>query len=111
MKSRIERIVKILDEKKAEDIEVIDMSSREYIAKYVIIATTLHSRHAFSLCDDLARTLKPSGEKFLGTESSDDWCVIDLGDIIIHLMSQNYRAKYDIEKFLNDLKGEKNASN
>lgn len=111
MENRVERIVKILDEKKAEDIEIIDMSSREYIAKYVIIATTLHSRHAFSLCDDLARTLKPLGEKFLGQENSDDWCVIDLGDIMIHLMSQNYRAKYDIEKFLNELKGEKNASN
>lgn len=104
MQQRIDRIVKILDDKKAEDIEVIDMSERDYIAKFVIIATTLHSRHAFSLCDDLARSLKPAGEKFLGQENSDDWCVIDLGDIIVHLMSATYRAKYDIEKFLAELK-------
>lgn len=107
MEERIKRIVKILDEKKAEDIEAIDMRDREYIAKFVVIATTLHSRHAFSLADDLARQLKPAGEKFLGTEMSDDWCVIDLGDIIIHLMSANYRAKYDIEKFLAELKANK----
>lgn len=107
MEKRIERIVKILDDKKAGEIEAIDMSGREYIAKYVIIATTLHSRHAFSLNDELARQLKPAGEKFLGSEISDDWCVIDLGDIIIHLMSQTYRAKYDIEKFLAELKANK----
>ena len=107
MLSRIERIIRILDDKKAEDAEFIDMSGQEYIAKYVIIATTLHSRHAFSLADELARQLKPAGEKFLGTEMSDDWCVIDLGDIIIHLMSANYRAKYDIEKFLDELKANK----
>lgn len=104
MEERISRITRILDEKKAEDIEVIDMSGQEYIAKYVIIATTLHSRHALSLKDELSSQLKPLGEKFLGEEVSDDWCVIDLGDIMIHLMSQNYRAKYDIEKFLTDLK-------
>lgn len=111
MQERIKRITTLLDDKKAEDIEVIDMQEQDYIAKFVVIATTLHSRHAFSLSDDLARVLKPAGEKFLGTEMSDDWCVIDLGDIIIHLMSANYRAKYDIEKFLAELKGVKNASN
>ena len=41
MQERIERIIKILDAKKAEAIEAIDMSGREYIAKCVIIATTM----------------------------------------------------------------------
>ena len=104
MQNRINQITQILDTKKAEDIEVIDMSSRDYIAKFVIIATTLNPRHGSSLKDELSNTLKPLGEKFLGTEESDEWVVIDLGDILIHLMSQNYRAKYNIEEFLNELK-------
>ena len=104
MQERINRIIKILDDKKAQDIASIDMSGREYIAKYVIIATTLHARHAASLIDELATALKPHLEQFLGSESSDEWSVIDLGDIIVHLMSQNYRAKYNIEDFLDKLK-------
>lgn len=107
MQNRINQITQILDTKKAEDIEVIDMSSRDYIAKFVIIATTLNPRHGSSLKDELSNTLKPLGEKFLGTEESDEWVVIDLGDILIHLMSQNYRAKYNIEEFLNELKNTK----
>ena len=95
MQERIERIIKILDAKKAEAIEAIDMSEREYIAKCVIIATTM---------GDLKEELKDAGEQFLGIESSGDWVVIDLGDILIHLMSAQYRAKYNIEEFLSKLK-------
>ena len=104
MQDRINRITKLLDEKKAENIEVVDMSGLEYLAKFVIIATTLTGRHAYALLDDLKTELKPNGEEFLGVESSDDWTVIDLGDIMIHLMSEAYRAKYNIEEFLKDLK-------
>lgn len=104
MQDRINRITKLLDEKKAENIEVVDMSGLEYLAKFVIIATTLTGRHAYALLDDLKTELKPNGEEFLGVESSDDWTVIDLGDIMIHLMSEAYRAKYNIEEFLKTLK-------
>ena len=98
MKERVEKIAEILNEKKAENVEIIDMSDKEYIAKYVIIATTLASRHAASLIDDIKVGLK--GEKIIGIESSDDWSVLDFGDILVHLMSETYRAKYNIEDFL-----------
>lgn len=105
---KIEKIKQILDEKKAENIEIVDMSDKEYVAKFVIIATTLNSRHAASLKDELEKLLGSLGEKILRFEQSDEWSVIDLGDVLIHLMSQNYRMKYDIETFLNELKIEKN---
>jgi ribosome-associated protein len=35
---------------------------------------------------------------------SDDWTVIDLGDVLIHLMSEEYRAKYQMDKFLEEIK-------
>lgn len=99
MQDRIVRIVKILDEKKAENIEAIDMRSKEYFTNFVIIATTLGERHAYSLIDELKINLKDS-ENFLAVESSEEWSVIDLGDILIHLMSVEYRTKYNIEEFL-----------
>lgn len=105
-KQRAERIAQILNEKKAEDVQIIDMSEREYIAKLVVIATTLTSRHAASLIEELKSVLKPLGEEFLAIESGDEWSVVDLGDIIVHLISEAYRAKYNIEDFLDKLKKE-----
>ncbi|WP_298706871.1 ribosome silencing factor [uncultured Campylobacter sp.] len=105
-KQRAERIAEILNEKKAEDVQIIDMEGREYIAKFVVIATTLTARHAASLIEELKSVLKPLGEEFLAIESGDEWSVVDLGDIIVHLISETYRAKYNIEDFLDKLKKE-----
>ncbi|MDL0088575.1 ribosome silencing factor [Campylobacter gastrosuis] len=109
MQKRVEQIVKILDEKKAESIEAFDMSDRDYIAKFVIIATAMAGRHAFALTDELKERLKPLGEQFLAIESSDDWVVVDLGDILIHIMSAEHRAKYNIEELLTKLKEQKSS--
>lgn len=105
-KQRAERIAEILNEKKAEDVQIIDMEEREYIAKFVVIATMLTARHAASLIEELKSVLKPLGEEFLAIESGDEWSVVDLGDIIVHLISETYRAKYNIEDFLDKLKKE-----
>jgi ribosome-associated protein len=59
------------------------------------------TKHGYALLDDLKKKLKPMGEEFLFIEESDDWSVIDLGDILIHLMSEEYREKYQLEEFLN----------
>ena len=105
-KQRAEWIAEILNEKKAEDVQIIDMEGREYIAKFVVIATMLTARHAASLIEELKSVLKPLGEEFLAIESGDEWSVVDLGDIIVHLISEAYRAKYNIEDFLDKLKKE-----
>ena len=105
-KQRAEKIAEILNEKKAEDVQIIDMEGREYIAKFVVIATMLTARHAASLIEELKSVLKPLGEEFLAIESGDEWSVVDLGDIIVHLISEAYRAKYNIEDFLDKLKKE-----
>ncbi len=99
MQKRLEKIVKVLDENKAQGVEVFDLSQRDYIAKYVVIASSLGTKHTLALLDHLRRSLKPK-EQFLGVDESDHWVVIDLGDILIHIMTPEYRTKYDIESFL-----------
>ena len=103
MNKRLEKIEKILNEKKAENIEVIDLTKKEYIVDYVVIATTLNSKHAFALLNYLKNDLKPLGEEFLRVDDDDNWTIIDLGDVFIHLMSEEYRKKYTIEEFLSEL--------
>ena len=100
---RIENIVKILDEKKAEEIEVFNLEDADYIAKYVVIANSLNGKHTVALFEHLKKDLKPLGETFLATDISDDWVVADLGDILIHIMIPEYRQRYSLESFLSEL--------
>ncbi|NLC27277.1 MAG: nicotinate (nicotinamide) nucleotide adenylyltransferase [Campylobacteraceae bacterium] len=102
MKKRIERIVSILDEKKAENIQVFDMENKDYFVSHVIIATTLGERHGEALLDDLKDQLKPLGEEFLHIDPASEWVVVDLGDMLIHLMTPEYRSRYNLEEFLSD---------
>jgi len=107
LKERIERIVKVLDSKKAEEIEVFDLEEIEYIAQAVIIANSLGGKHTQALFDHLKEELKPLGETFCGSDESDEWIVADLGEIIIHIMTPNYRQRYSLEEFLGELKEKK----
>ncbi len=99
-KMRVEKIVELLDEKKAENIQVFDMRGSDYFVDDVIIATTLSDKHGFALADYLKPLLKELGEKNINLEQSEDWTVVDLGDMLIHLMNSDYRSKYNLEEFL-----------
>jgi len=103
LENRLKNITKILEEKKAENIEVIDVSNKNYITDQVVIATALNNKHSLSLVNNLRDNLKPLGEEFLRVDEDENWSIIDLGDIIIHIMTQNHRDKYDLEDFLEQL--------
>ena len=102
MKERIDNITSVLDKHKAENIEVFDLREKEYIVDQAIIASSLGQKHTLALLDHLKKELKPS-EKFNYVDESGDWVVIDLGDILIHIMTPEYRIKYDLESFLSDI--------
>ena len=102
MQNRIEKITNVLDKNKAEGIEVFDLSDKNYFVDYAIIASSLGSRHTTALLDHLKNDLKP-GETFNNVDESSDWVVVDLGDILIHIMTPEYRVKYDMETFLSSL--------
>ena len=104
MKDRIEKIVALLDEKKGEEIEVFNLEDSDYIAKAVILVNSLGGKHTSALYDNLRVAFRESGESILGADESDDWIVVDLGDILIHIMTPQYRMRYSIEEFLKDLK-------
>ena len=107
LKNRLEKIKKILDTNKADDIKIFDLLDKEYIVDGVVIATALANKHLLALLDYLKKELKPD-EEFLHVDSSDDWIVIDLGDILIHLMSEEARQKYHLEEFSKGFKRDEN---
>ena len=103
MEKRIERIIEILDFNKAEDIDTIDLVGKAYMVDKVLVATALNNKHTMALLSHL-KELKEEGEEFVRTEEDGDWVVIDLGDIMIHIMTQAHRDLYNIEEFLVNLK-------
>jgi len=102
LKLRANKIISILDENKGENIEVFDLVDSDYFVDEVVIATGLNERHNEALLNFLKEGLKPD-EEFLNVEISDGWVVIDLGDILIHIMIEEYRKLYNLEDFLEKL--------
>jgi len=103
IEQRVENIVNILDDKKAEEIEVFNLENADYIAKRVVIANSLNGKHTLALAEHLKIGLRESGDSILASDMSDDWVVADLGDILIHIMVPEYRQRYSLEQFLSEL--------
>ena len=104
METRIKRIVEALDINKAEDIETFDLEDKGYIVNSVVIATALNNKHTFALLRHLTDALKLAGEEVLRTEEDGDWVIVDLGDVLVHIMTEGHREKYSLEDFLSNFK-------
>ena len=105
---RLDKIASILDANKAEHIEKFNLENSEYMAEGVIIATAMAEKHLTALLNFLKSDLKPE-ENFLHIEESGEWIVIDLGDIIIHIMNETARDKYHLEDFLKEFEAKKSS--
>ena len=103
IEERVKNIVAILDDKKADEIEVFNLEEADYIATRVIIANSLNGKHTLALVDHLKIGLKAKNDAILISDISDDWAVADLGDILIHIMIPEYRQRYSLEQFLSEL--------
>ena len=93
-------ILSILDDAKAENLKLIDLSNKSSIADSFIIATCRSTRHADATADDLTKKLKKLGVKCPNPEGRPqcDWLIVDAGSIIIHLFRQEIRDLYNLEK-------------
>jgi ribosome-associated protein len=95
----LNRIVKSLDDDKAEDIVTIDLEGRSSLADALIIATGRSSRHVASIAEHLTRKLKEAGygTRPIDGASQGDWVLVDAGDVIVHIFRPEVRSYYDLE--------------
>ena len=103
-------IEKSLNKNKANNIVIIDLKKKSYIADYMIIASGTSSRHLQSLSENLVIELKRFGLNECRIEGyeSNDWKLVDAIDIIVHLFHPEKRSFYDLEKmWAEDLPKEK----
>ena len=89
-----------LEEKKAEDIRVIDISQVSVIADYFIIANGNNRNQIQPLSDEVEETLGRAGYPLKQKEGyhNANWVLLDFGDIIIHIFDKENRLFYDLER-------------
>jgi ribosome-associated protein len=90
-------IEKLLNEKKAIDVKIVDLEGISIIADCFVVATGMNKKHIETLADYCEEALEEIGEKKLRREKSNEWVLIDFGDLIIHIFDQEAREKYSLE--------------
>lgn len=93
-----------LEDKKAEDIKVIDISEVSVLADYFIIAGGSNRSQIQAMCDNVDEKLGRAGFPSKQTEGYDtaNWVLIDFGDVIVHIFDKENRLLYDLERIWRD---------
>jgi ribosome-associated protein len=91
--------INALEDLKAEDITVLDVQGKTTVTDWLIIATGSSSRHVKSLANNVVTEAKNAGQRPLGSEGEieGEWVLVDLGDVIVHVMQRQVREYYDLE--------------
>ena len=105
-KDMLKVIIDALQDKKAEDIRVIDISNVSVIADYFIIASGGSPSQINALVDSVEEKLAELNVKPVNIEGIQNasWVLMDYGDIIIHIFSKNDREFYNLERIWADCK-------
>jgi ribosome-associated protein len=94
------RVIDALEELKAKDVRELDVRGKTSIADTLVIASGTSARHVKSIADEVIKFAKQAGVMPLGVEGQveAEWVLVDLGDIIVHIMLPRIREFYGLER-------------
>lgn len=89
-----------LEELKARDVREIDVRGRTGITDFMVIASGTSNRHVKSIAEEVVKQAKQAGVAPLGVEGERDaeWVLVDLGDVVVHVMLPRTREFYGLER-------------
>ncbi len=92
--------VNALEDLKAQDIVVLDVRGKSSMTDLMIIATGNSTRHVKSIAANLFKEFKDADNQPLGMEGEDngEWVLVDLNEIVVHIMQRDVRDFYNLEK-------------
>ena len=92
-------VIEALSELKAENITELDVREKTSVTDWLIVATGTSSRHVKSIAGHVIEEAKKAGKPPLGVEGENEgeWVLVDLGDVIVHVMQRQVREFYDLE--------------
>ncbi|HLF97880.1 MAG TPA: ribosome silencing factor [Methylococcaceae bacterium] len=93
-------VLAALDDGKARDVKVLDVRGKTSVTDYMVVASGTSDRHVRAVADQVAEKSKERGAPPLGTEGGPaaDWVLVDLGDVVVHVMKPQAREFYQLEK-------------
>ncbi len=98
-------VIDALEDLKAQEIKVLDVRGMSSITDYMIIASGSSNRQVAAIADNVTKKVKEQGYRPLGEEGANEgeWVLVDLGDIIVHVMQPQVRDFYQLEKLWGEL--------
>lgn len=89
----------LADERKADDIVVMEVGDLAYFTEYFVIATGRNERQLKAMAEEVRHQAREMACEIIGVEgdASTGWILIDLGDVVVHLFSPQARNLYDLD--------------
>ena len=93
-------VVDALDDLQAVDTKIVDVRGLSSVMDFLVVASGSSSRHVKSLADNVVVKAKEAGCPPIGVEGETDadWVLVDLGDVVVHVMQPAARSFYDLER-------------
>lgn len=110
--SLLKMVQESLDDMKAQDVRILDVSDKSTITETIVIATGTSSRHVKAIANRVVMDAKKNGFQPLGVEGEQgaDWVLVDLDEIVVHVMIQQTRDFYNLEKLWSTQSVDENVS-
>ena len=96
-------VVDALEDMKGQSIRYIDVSKLTSITDFMVIVTGTSNTHIKALADSTVKRARESDVKIIGVEGrlQAEWVLVDLGDVVVHIMTAPVRALYNLEELWN----------
>ena len=105
-------VIDALEDIKAFDITVMDVRKLTFMTNYTIVASANSTRQAKAVADNVREKLREKGVPLRGTEGENEgeWVLVDLDDIVVHIMIPTARAYYNLEQLWGETESRRSAS-
>jgi ribosome-associated protein len=103
-KKLLDKVIEILEGKKAKDISIINIEGISILTDYFVICSGTSSTHIKSLADELEEKMEEKGFKIFHKEGYDTarWILMDFGEVIVHVFHEEERSFYKLERLWSD---------
>ena len=97
---KITLCIRLAEEKKAEEILVLDLRGISSVTDYFFVCHGTSDRHVLAIADHILEMMKKTGYKVLGVEGYPEarWVLLDFGDLVVHIFYDENRRFYQLEK-------------
>lgn len=103
--SELRKLIKeAISDAKGRDTVILDVRKVADFTDYMLIVSGTSNRHVLSVADRLVDKVRSRGRKPIGVEGTEigDWVLVDFGDVVVHVMRQQARDFYNLEKLWGD---------